>query len=336
VLSVDIRKLPSSTQTKRQRGSARSSIINIPETIIVSGSSPSLRSGGEESSGATTVVGSVVEFQPQIPPSRSNSAIVAKKRKSNLGGKTTQIGETRYYSEYDHPEDNEDDENGYYIYVDPDAPEESWVPFKDTFSNLFGGVKNILTRKTKPRVSEAWDEQFGQRPSVSEDTPLLWPSGISILPKAPFSEEETGASSSESEDDDHAAMVNRYGTFLRQEFNPAADSEHTHDVITLTLFASISLFFSATISIVLLVLSAVGKHKAQEEVDIVVSLGVFISLAFAMAGFWGLVVKQAGAARKPTWGRWILAGTVFGGVLLIDGLLMGKLVGELRSGGSTP
>jgi len=61
-------------------------------------------------------------------------------------------------------------------------------------------------------------------------------------------------------------------------------------------------------------------------VDIVVSLGVFVSLAFALAGFWGLARQGAG------WTRAAVGSVVLVGVLVVDGVLMGRMVSDLRRG----
>jgi hypothetical protein len=305
VLSVDIRKLPSSSEARRNRQTATRN-----GTASQSGSASSVVSAGEDTSGATTIVGSV-DFLSQEPPSASGRR--ARKPKPDW----TKVGGAgaRYWSEYDHPEElgEDDDENGYYIYVNPDEPEESVIELvKDTFRTF-----RRLFIKDKEKRAEA-----------TEHDALLGGRAAGVLPKIPFSEDDlNSSSSSEDEDEAHAAIRSQYGTFLRHEFQSHEGSDE-YDVITMTLFSAISLFFSTTISIVLLVLSAVGKHKAREEVDIVVSLGVFVSLAFALAGFWGLARQGAG------WARWIAAAFIFGGVVVIDGILMAKLVGELK--GSVP
>jgi hypothetical protein len=324
VLSVDIRKLPNSNAAKRNRGaSIRSGAVTDGDT----GSAPSIISTAEDTSTGTTatLVGSVsFESQPPLSVLRGTGSNSRKPlRATGTAGSTksnaSQTG-TRYWSEYDHPEEgDEDDGNAYYIYVNPDAPEESMVPFKDTFEKVYNTFRHMFSGE-KPRKG-----------SVESD-PLLSTSVAGVLPKSTFSEDDLhSTSSSEDEDEQHASLRSQYGTFLRHDYhrdsnNGTISQIEADDVITLTLFSSISLFFSTTISLVLLVLSAVGKNKAREEVDIVVSLGVFVSLAFALAGFWGLVRQGAG------WTRVVVASGVFALVLLVDGVLMGKMVADLRKG----
>jgi hypothetical protein len=88
-----------------------------------------------------------------------------------------------------------------------------------------------------------------------------------------------------------------------------------------------SLFFSVTLSLVLLVLREVSKHKDREEVDIVSILGIIISLSFAVGGFWGLVLRGSAGFT-----RWMVGILVFGLILSVNVVLIGSIVTELRKG----
>jgi len=110
-------------------------------------------------------------------------------------------------------------------------------------------------------------------------------------------------------------------------FNPNILHPHDTDIdrITWLIVSSMSLFFSITLSLVLLVLCEVGKHRAREEIDLVTLGGMIISLGFGITGLWGLVFRG-----KAGFTRWMVGVLVFGLVVLVNALLVTYLLGQLR------
>jgi hypothetical protein len=147
-----------------------------------------------------------------------------------------------------------------------------------------------------------------------------------MLPKPGFPESiaEENSSTTSSDDDetdnDYLNPRTRYGTL---PVSQPADSQSDNDAIGILLASMISLFFAATLSVVLLVLSSVGRKRARGEIDIVVLTCSFISLAFAVMGLWGMLRRDAGVAR------WVVAISIFIGVVIIDGVLAGTLVRQI-------
>lgn len=228
--------------------------------------------------------------------------------------------QTRYWSEYDHPEDSSDSDNGYYIYVDPNE-DTSWVPFRSTATKIFNGVSSLFCHGKVNRRAQNLDV---------ESDPLL---PTQVLPKSPLFDgsldDETTTSSSSSDEDDENLLaphiLRAYGTLPQKTavYDPA--TAPPEDTITALLTSSLSLFFSVTLSLVLLVLSATGRRNARGEIDIVVIVGVVVSLAFAAVGFWGMV-----RGRGVGLTRWAVAGLVFAAVVLGDGVLVGWVLSQFQ------
>jgi hypothetical protein len=183
-------------------------------------------------------------------------------------------------------------------------------PFHDTFTNLFNRMKSLfISSSTEPNQSKS---------QPSEHDPLLPPA---TLPKDLFT--DASESTSTSDDDSDFNNSSHYGTM----FNPNTLHSHDTDIdrITGLIVSSMSLFFSITLSLVLLVLCEVGKHRAREEIDLVTLGGMIISLGFGITGLWGLVFRG-----KAGFTRWMVGVLVFGLVVLVNSLLITYLLGQLR------
>lgn len=308
VLSSDIRKLPSDGKPRTLRKSIVKPGGRIESGQETDGVETSVASsqGGDSSMASTLVDRSDaatrmrnVTYAGPIPPKRKKRRSITQKP-------------VRYWSEYDHPEDG-DEEGGYYIYVDPDAEDESMIPFKDTFSKLFGSVRKLFGREGKPENMQESDEF----------TPLLLPQVV--LPKASLSDSlDDDDSTSSSSDEDENPFMNRYNTIFG---GTASTQDPDNDAITTLLASSMSLFFSATLSLILLVLGEVGRHKAREEIDITTIAGSVISIVFGVGGFWGLVLRsRAGLSR------WIVGLLAFGLIVLVNAITLARLASQLRNG----
>lgn len=299
VLSSDIRKLPAEVNGRRSRTKP---LIRSPTR------SGSVTDDLDTSTTAVSVAESSItstayDSRPSVR--YTNSTAQAKRKKPVKDTKTT-----RYWSEYDHPEDGSDDDGGYYIYVDPEA-EDSMIPFKDVLTNWLTRFKKVFSRNSEQK-----------RAPNPEFDPLL---GANTLPKHSLSESSMDSDTSSSSSDEEDEIAIRYGTIFN---NPSARDSDSNDSINFLVFSAMSLFSSTTISLVLLVLSEVSRRRAHEEVDIVTIIGVIISLLFGIGGFWGLVsTGQAGLLR------WMVGLLAFGLIATVDTVLVVRALMELRSGG---
>jgi hypothetical protein len=230
----------------------------------------------------------------------------------------------RYWSEYDNPESGDED-GGYFIYVNPDDEDETWIPFKNTWRAMYNGIR----RRIWSRDQEEEEEQT----VVAEAEPLLRP--VLSASKSDMCGSTTdGYDSSTSSDDDDSDLdilmsssSRRYGTLpvSAHASSSSADQSTAHDSVSRLIASMVSLFFASTLSVVLLVLSAVGRRRARGEIDVVVLVGGIISVSFAIAGLCGMAAgREAGLARG------LVAAAVFGSVVIVDGLLIGRLVRDVQ------
>lgn len=200
-----------------------------------------------------------------------------------------------YWSEYNNPEDKADDD--YYIYVTPQDESRRWNKIR----SLFGFHKR--------------DRKEAETDGLPKLSPLEAAEGLASRRPSSSSSSETDSLVSR---DEHRS---RYGTFAYE-----ASINSFNDNISPLLAASMSLFLAAVLSMVLLVLRSVGRHRLREEVDGVVSIGIVVSLAFGGLGAWGLV------GHRPTTGRWIVVVLTYGVVLVVDAILATRLLDDVRKG----
>ncbi|KAK3678632.1 hypothetical protein LTR78_001930 [Recurvomyces mirabilis] len=279
MLERDIRKLPppamkrtssSAIQTPASRDSANN--ITDSTTAVETTRSDSITQQSEL----------------EVPPLRS----FRKKRRRNLP-EATAHQETRYWSEYDHPEEPEDgDSSGYAIYIDPNE--------KSGFDEFFDRLGRLFKRK---------------RPA--EEEPML--SG-QTSPK----DDET------SDDDDEVVTVKprqkSYGTLgLSTSRNASGRSQHRSDleaqtqtnVTSIAHIRSVCYIASLVILLVALMLATTGRHKLRYEVNVGVIFAISSSLFFAIAGFATLLRQQD--VSYTAWAVGIL-------VLVIDAIGSGGLL----------
>jgi hypothetical protein len=302
VLSGDIRKLPSQIAGRRNR-----------KPSIKTAKSISSVDGEEVASSSTAVsTGGESPFDPfPVPGTKGRTVRYASGVASSRRKEETQVNKTRYWSEYDNPEESGDE--GYFIYVNPedDDDDDSWIPFRNTFKSLYNRVRKLVSRKddVPQSVLDPASEPL-LAPRVTKDR--FFDSSVS---------EDFSTSSSSDSDDDNDILNprTRYGTLPVLEPVSAFGFHADNDAIGLLLASIISLFFSATLAVVLLVLTAVGRKRARGEVDLVVLAGTMISLTFGFAGLWGMLRRDAGVLR------WVIGLSVFTGVLIIDTLQAGML-----------
>jgi hypothetical protein len=325
VLSRDIRKIPSATKARSNRKRTASPMnrhFSTKETSTdtddVGTSSTAVGTGADSS--ATSLPTTPLESR-DFPPRATRKVRYALDH-AGAGQPKTPGPLPRYWSEYDHPEDGSDDENGYFIYVNPNE-DTNWMPFHGTANKLYSKMASWFS-----------PSKTSERKGLESD-PLLQPTqnlaNKSNLLDGSFDDDDSTTSSSSSSDDEDdlslALMRSRrnYGTLGTSGAIHDPTIAPVEDTITMLLTSSLSLFFAVTLSFVLLVLSATARHKARGEIDVVVIFGVIISLLFGATGFWGLV-----RSHSQTLARWAVGGLVFASVVTVDGILVGWVFVQLK------
>jgi hypothetical protein len=255
------------------------------------------------------------DFNANAPPRRQRK--VKYDFNANKKGKNTRFAEpppTKYWSEYDHPEDGSGDENGYYIYVDQNASDKFLG--QETFEQVYTKLKEMLNKtkqppqedeENRPRLSPHPDDALSSSPTDSEDEPLKqhWPRHSSY-----------GAIERK------ATPGRRFSTYtaLVDPASPAAVvaplSSHRQVLAFLTLGAS------TVICIIVATLAATGRRKQRGEVDAGVLFGVVASQFFALVGMVSVLTNRESMSMV----KWLLVSAVFIAVCIADGALIGWVV----------
>ncbi|KAK0333732.1 hypothetical protein LTR02_004783 [Friedmanniomyces endolithicus] len=298
VLDRDIRKLPPPAM-KRTPSSAGRSPTSAGSVNGATDSTTAVETGRSDSA----------PHELEAPPIRS----FRKKRRRNHLQSPSKQQQAKYWSEYDHPEDEEGGD-AYVIYMDPNQ--------KSTLDTIFDKLTGLFTRPRRPNPNDEEEEALLHEPST---------------PKS---------SESSDDDDDDAAdtsstrtpkpRVRSYGTLIPQPTTrltsiPESHHHHHHPSPTtattprrrtpflshLTLIAYIS---SLTILSVAYVLAATGRHRQRHQVEFGVVGAVCSSLFFAIAGFASLLRQ-----REVSWVGWGVGWAVLG----VDVLGAGGLVSWL-------
>ncbi|KAK1073922.1 hypothetical protein LTR74_001479 [Friedmanniomyces endolithicus] len=293
ILDRDIRKLPPPA-IKRTPSSADRSPTSAGSVNGATDSTTAVETGRSDSA----------THELETPPIRS----FRKKRRRSHPQHPPKQQQAKYWSEYDHPEDEEAGD-AYVIYMDPDQ--------KSTLDTIFDKLTGLFTRPRRPKPDD-------------EEEALLHEPG-------------TPKSSESSDDDDDAdtsstrtpkSRLRSYGTLDPQpttRLTSIPESHHHPSSPTtattprrrtpflphLTLIAYIS---SLTILSVAYVLAATGRHRQRYQVNFGVVGAVCSSLFFAIAGFASLLRQ-----REISWVGW----GVGWGVLGVDVLGAGGLVSWL-------
>jgi SPX domain protein involved in polyphosphate accumulation len=317
-MDKDIRKVPATVDLGRQRSSqllaaehGQNSSASSNSEYGPSGSSTAV---GAESS-ATSAPGT-----PMLERNHSSGLQTIAERKK----KTVTIDEvdferpsrrkrkeTRYWSEYDNPSDD-DDTNAYYIYIDPDK-EEKW-----------------LGQETAQKISKFFRTMFSK--NVEEGMP---DEERGLLRPLTEVEEDDASSSSDTESPGKISRGlfartqkrNGYGTLPSSQRKPSTrladlllpSAETAPTTSSRLLITTLSLAASSVLCILISTLAMTGRKKQKGEVDAGVLLGVVASLFFALVGLTSVLTARGPIGLV----NWVVISGVFCAVCLVDGVLVG-------------
>lgn len=307
VLNRDIRKVPEAIPLHRRKSNQIQTTCNKTSTESEhdhTGSSTAVATGESSvSSEPSPVKDSGFGDRVGNVPSRKK-----KKVSYHQDALLKDASDTRYWNEYDHPEDGSDDENGYYIYMDPNATNK-W-PGQETIENMFARVKSLF---------------IAPRPEDEENRGLLGEHFSSDLSTSPTSSDDetpvqTMTSAARRQRQRNQSSSGRYGTFNDISI-PSLDIVSVHSSPRM-LIMTLSFTASTIITLIIGILAATGKKKLMDEVDVGIVLGVVGSLLFALVGMVSVVTihEQIGYLK------WTVIGIVFSAICIADGVMVGDLV----------
>lgn len=264
LLAQDIRKLPppalkhfDTTATSTTLGSG---LDGSASTLSVLNGT-----GGSTTAVETTGESELFASELEQPPLRA----FRKKRRRTFPREPV-VAQERYWSEYDHPEDGEDADGSYVIYIDPNE--------KSTFDRMVDSVS-------------AWFS--GPRKGHDEESLLHTPS----TPKDDESSSDEENSRAQSRRHTEYGTVIRHSQILPRVLPPPAIPFLPQPTIA-------CLIASAVILIIGYVLSATGRHRFATTVQASVVFALIASVLFVITGVVVLArakaVQQLGLAAAVT------------------------------------
>jgi hypothetical protein len=212
----------------------------------------------------------------------------------------------RYWNEYDHPEDEED---GYYIYVDPNATvkypgQEILEAISRKTKSLFG-MSKINEEESPPSTSVGYE-------SSDEETDDGGPNGVTegygTLPTDPFPREHKSQgyfsglfNAFRSPQQDVRTL--RRESECRSLLHEIHVRQHEREMAKLQLYSS-CLAAAVVLDIVLSILTMTTRRKLRGEVDIAIIIGVICNLLLL------LIAVTSMRTRMERLG-WVHQGSVF-------------------------
>lgn len=314
VLNRDIRKLPDAIPLHRRKSNQIQSTSNKTSTESEydhTGSSTAVATGESSvtSGPASPMENSGFGDLGENGPSRKKKKVSYHQDALLKDSSKRKVPDTRYWNEYDHPEDGSDDENGYYIYMDPNATNK-W-PGQETVENIFAKVKSLFVtpkpedEESRGLLSQHFPSDASTSPTSSDDD-MQAPSKPLDAKKRPRQRTQ-GPSVT-------------YGT-LNDISIPSLDIASAHPSPRL-LIMTLSFTASTIITFIIGILAATGKKKLMGEVDVGIVLGVVASLLFALVGMVSVVTIQ----EHIGFVKWAMIGIVFSAICIADGVMVGDLV----------
>lgn len=289
LLDKDIRKVPQAPRRREDSG-VDSYFGSQSTTPQVSTSTTSVTEWGTDSGAAMEEPLSKLGDSFDAPPL---SAFKKKRKRRYAEPMQPARSEERYWNEYDDPED--DDENGYVIYVDPNA--------ESTYEKLTRKLRSLFNRS----------EPNGQDPLLSQHD----------LEAGDDSTAPTSDAGTSSDEDDVLSTRNpkprTYGTLaapsqqrVRFATTPSKQTKFIPRLASVCLTASIVILLTGFL------LAATGRRKQAREVDGGILFAVACSLTFAVLG----VASMLRSRRNLVWPAWAVALGVLGGVAVGSGGLL--------------
>jgi SPX domain protein involved in polyphosphate accumulation len=250
MLSQDIRKLPPPAIKRNGRkvdGAPGSGSNGTASTNSVRGITDSTTA--VETSRPSS---SLFPEQLEAPPLRS-----FRKKRRRAYARQQEEPQPRYWSEYDHPEDDDEEGDAYVLYIDPNE--------KSSFDRLFDKVGTWFARSREPEE----DALLQSSPTLDDDD---------------TSDEEDGP----------RAAPKTYGTLSQSHPSHGWRTHHPQEAPFLPQITTICFAASAVILVVAYILAQTSKHKYAAEADVGIIFAIASSLAFAVLGFIPLMRRTDG------------------------------------------
>ena len=314
LLDKDIRKLPEPVQrrSRKAKGSTSASISQFSPTATSTsntsydGQSSPLASRYEESS--ATAIHEFVD-----PPSLQAFRKKSRKAYSDYPAPIVQAesepeAQPRYWNEYDHPED---EETGYYIYVDPDAPVK--FPGQDFFEACARKTKKLFGIKEEAEEASLSGTEDSDDDDTVDSSPILQAANYGTIGSNKPAAESKGYFSTlfrllrDPERD--ADIFNERRALLGQ-----VESQQ-HDVeMTKMRFYSTSLGAAVVLDLVLGLMITTSRKKERGVVDVGVIVGTICTLVLCVVA----VISMQTRRERLGWAHQGAVLSIAGAVVALD------------------
>lgn len=278
LLEKDIRKLPEPVQrrSRKARGSISASVSQLsPPATSTSNTSYDGQSSPIASRYAESSATSVHEFVD--PPSLQAFRKKSRKPYSDypppmIRAESEPEAQPRYWNEYDHPED---EETGYYIYVDPDAPVK--FPGQDFFEACARRTKKLFGIQEEAEEASLSGTEDSDDDDTTDSSPVIHPANY-------------GAAGSNQQGADSKGY---FSTLFRSLRDPNRDADmfqerrallgqvesHQHKIeMTKMRFYSTALGAAVVLDLILGLMITTSRKKERGVVDAGVLIGTICTL----------------------------------------------------------
>jgi len=321
LLDKDIRKLPElvtrrSRKTPGTNGSSQSQSsppLTLTSNTSYDGQSSPIASRNEDSS-----VTSVQDFvdPPSLQAFRKKGRKPYAEYTVPLVRAEPELEPQRYWNEYDHPED---EEAGYYIYVDPNASVK--FPGQELMEAWLSKTRKLFGLRERPaRGSFSADEDASSDDDdddIADNPPILAAANYGAIPSRQRTGSNNGCFSSIlrflREPHDGVDMLHERHPLLSQ----LEIRQHGMEMTKLR-FYSTCLTTAVVIDVILGIMTITSRKKERGVVDLVVLFGTMVTLLLCVVGVLSMKTRR----ERLGWVHQCSVLGIAAGVVALDVLLL--------------
>ncbi|KAF1973212.1 hypothetical protein BU23DRAFT_554498 [Bimuria novae-zelandiae CBS 107.79] len=294
LLDQDIRKLPPTQKRQRRKANNATS----PSQISSPGTSGTSTAGHTDLSsprGGETSATSIAEFVEEAPPLRA----FRKKRKQSVANEQQEPEAQRYWNEYDNPEDGDGD-NGYYIYIDPDA--EIKFPGQELFSNWARKTRRLFGIREEPEEEESISSAETSDDETAMNSPVHASSGYGTFRTS----SDNAASRGEGyfsglfrrfrdphHDIETLLTLRRESARERRSLLREVELRQRKAETTKIYFYTTCLAMAGVIDVLLAMMTMTSRKKERGVVDSVVLFGTIVNLMLGVIAIISMETRRA-------------------------------------------
>lgn len=320
LLDKDIRKLPELARRRSRRtqvtsGSSQSQ--SSPPLTLTSNTSYDGQSSPIASRNGGSSVTSAQDFvdPPNLQAFRKKGRKPYAEYPPPIARAEPEPEPQRYWNEYDHPED---EETGYYIYIDPNASVK--FPGQELMEAWMSKTRKILGLRERPArgsFSAYEDASSDDDDDTADNSPTLAATNYGAIPPRHRNGANKGYFSSifrsQRQPHDDVDMLHERHSLLSQ----LEMREHGTEMTKLR-FYSTSLATAIIIDVILGIMTVTSRKKERGVVDVVVLFGTMVTLMLCVVGVLSMKTRR----ERLGWVHQCAVLSIAGSVVALDVLLL--------------